>query len=444
MDFINFIPSFGGLLFTIAAFVVALLIIIAVHEFGHYIVGRWTGIKADVFSLGFGPVLWSRHDKHGTKWQLAALPFGGFVKFRGDANAASGADYDAMAEMAEADKRSTMFGAPLWARAATVAAGPLFNFILSILIFAALTGYRGVATDPLSVAELKPVPTEQGLMVGDEVLEIAGILTPSVDDLSPFLGELPAEGTLSYLVRRDGQEVEVFGPHPLSAIVGSVNPGSAAIEAGLESGDVIVTVNDQQIELFNELPELVEQSAGNALDLSVWRNGQTLDITLQPKRTDLPLPDGGFETRWLIGIGNSLVFTPGTRAPGVGEALKDGYDSTWNVITTSISVLREVAVGGIDSCNIRGPIGIAQTSGQVASQGWFSFISFIALLSTAVGFLNLLPIPVLDGGHLVFHTYEAIRGKPPSERAMQIFMTIGLAMLLTLMVFALSNDLTCP
>jgi len=158
MDILSDIPSFGGVIGTILAFVVALSIIVAIHEYGHYIIGRLSGIHAEVFSLGFGPVLLSRRDKHGTKWQLAALPFGGFVKFLGDADAASGKDGEAIHQMDPAELRRTMHGAPLWARAATVAAGPIFNFILSIIVFAAVIGVRGIAVEPVTVAEICDQP----------------------------------------------------------------------------------------------------------------------------------------------------------------------------------------------------------------------------------------------------------------------------------------------
>ncbi|MEY8840426.1 site-2 protease family protein, partial [Cribrihabitans sp. XS_ASV171] len=161
MDAVSFIPEFGGLLYTIIAFVVALSVIVAVHEFGHYIVGRWSGIHAEVFSLGFGPVLLSRVDRRGTRWQLAALPFGGYVKFLGDANAASGKDSKSMADLYRENPdslRNTIHGAPLWARAATVAAGPIFNFILSVMVFGAIFMMRGAPSDPLTVGELHPLP----------------------------------------------------------------------------------------------------------------------------------------------------------------------------------------------------------------------------------------------------------------------------------------------
>ncbi|MFY9240399.1 MAG: site-2 protease family protein, partial [Roseovarius sp.] len=159
------LPQFGGLFMTLLAFVAALSVIVAVHEYGHYIVGRWSGIKAEIFSIGFGPVLFARTDKHGTVWQIAALPFGGYVKFLGDASAASSKDETAMAE-AEADPvrlRQTMHGAPLWARTATVSAGPIFNFIMSILVFGAMMMTQGRVAEPLSIGELRPLPA-QGVM----------------------------------------------------------------------------------------------------------------------------------------------------------------------------------------------------------------------------------------------------------------------------------------
>lgn len=207
MDLLSLIPAFGGFLWTIVAFVVALSVIVAIHEYGHYIVGRWSGIHADVFSIGFGPVLWSRNDKRGTKWQIAALPFGGYVKFAGDANAASGKDEEAM-EAASDDPdalRRTMHGAPLWARAATVAAGPVFNFILSILVFSIVGLSTGIVRDPLTVGDLRPLPNEvNGLRSGDVVLEIEGQALPERDDpnYSDFLSDLPINAVLEYTVDR--------------------------------------------------------------------------------------------------------------------------------------------------------------------------------------------------------------------------------------------------
>jgi len=444
LEFVNLIPSFGGLLYTIATFLVALLIIIAVHEYGHYIVGRLSGIHAEVFSLGFGPVIWSRHDKHGTRWQLAALPFGGYVKFLGDASAASTKDTLAIEAMSDDQRRHTMHSAPLWARAATVAAGPIFNFILSVLVFGAVIAFRGVATDPLTIDELRPVPYVQELQAGDEILAIGGLETPALADFGAYIESLPVAPLLDYTVLRDGHEVTVPAPVPYPAIVGGVTPGSAAIDAGLQVGDVIYSVDGVVMHAFSQLRTYVGASDGEVLNLEIWRAGDILSIPLQPRRMDLPLADGGFETRWLIGITGSMLFEPATETPGLWDSISNGAQQTYFVVQSSISGLYHVVIGSISSCNLRGPIGIAQTSGEVASQGISNFIWFIAVLSTAVGFLNLFPIPVLDGGHLVFHAYEALIGRPPSDGAMRVLMTVGLVLLLGLMVFALSNDLFCP
>ena len=447
MELIGLIPSFGNLLFTLGAFVMALLVIVAIHEYGHYIVGRWSGIHAEVFSIGFGPVIWTRNDKHGTKWQVAALPFGGYVKFLGDssaASAASGKDGEAISEMSATEQRRTMHGAPLWARAATVAAGPIFNFILSILVFSAIISWQGQASDPLTIAELRTIPYEQGLQAGDEILEIEGQDTPKLEELSDFIGELPVKAQLDYLVRRDGVETEVTAPFPYPALVIGLTPGSAAMDADIQVGDVITSVDGQDLAAFSVLRELVGASDGQAMLFQVWRDGEELEKSIVPKRVDLPLSEGGFETRWLIGITGGMLFEPQTTRPGVFEAFGYGIEQTQYIVKSSISGLYHVVVGSISSCNLRGPVGIAQTSGQAASQGLLSFIWFIAVLSTAVGMLNLFPIPILDGGHLVFHAYEAIAGKPPSDKALRLLMGIGLALIGSLMIFALTNDFLCP
>ncbi len=446
MDLAGYIPQFGSLALTLLAFVVALTVIVAIHEYGHYIVGRWTGIKADVFSIGIGPVLVSRTDKHGTAWQIAAFPVGGFVKFRGDANAASaGADEGAMQGLSAAERRATMPGAPVWARALTVAAGPVFNFILSIIIFALFFINSGIATDPLTVAGLPEIAGyEESLQPGDELLAINGEKTPLLDEFGDFVSDLPSQSPLQYLVRRDGVEVELSALHPYPAIIKSFAPPSAGKDAGLLVGDLITSVNGQTIHSFFDVQKYTAENEGGEMALTVLRDGQTLNFTMTPRRVDLPMGDGGFESRWLIGISGGFLFEPATRTPGAWESVQAGARQTKFIITASISGLYHMIAGNIDSCNLRGPIGIAQTSGQAAQQGLSDFIWFIAVLSTAVGLLNLFPIPILDGGHLVFHGWEAITGKPPAEWALRILMSIGLVLILGLMVFGLTNDIFCP
>ena len=445
MDIFSWIPSFGGFVWTMVAFVVALSIIVAVHEYGHYIVARWSGIDADVFSIGFGPVLMSRVDRRGTKWQVAALPFGGFVKFKGDANAASAKDGAAMAGLSETELRRTMHGAPVWARAATVAAGPAFNFLLSILLFAVFFLWQGIAIDEPVVGEVKAMPGfETALMPGDRILAVEGRDTPDLETFGTVTEALEPVTPVSYRVQR-GEDVLTFdGPFPFPPVVESVQPTSAAMQAGLMAGDVILSVDGTPVTAFTQLRDAIGNSGGAPLALTVWRAGDVFDVSLEPKRMDIPLADGGFETRWLLGLTGGLAFVPETRTPGIFEAISLGAQQTWGAITLTVSGLGHMITGAISTCNLSGPITIAETSGAAATLGLASFLWFIAMLSTAVGFANLIPVPVLDGGHLVFHAFEAVTGRPPSDRALRVLMAGGLALILSLMVFALSNDIFCP
>lgn len=439
------IPSFGGLLYTAVAFVVALSIIVAVHEYGHYIVGRWSGIHAEVFSLGFGPALVSRVDRRGTRWQICALPFGGFVRFFGDSDAASGKDAEAISTLTPEERRHTMHGAPLWARAATVLAGPAFNFIFAILLLVVLVMVAGVPTDPPTVGTLKPMPVASaGLQAGDTILAMGGMPTPDSASFGAAIGKLPPTASVSYDILRDGQKMTVEGPFPMPPRVEGLSPQSAAIDAGVKLGDVVTAVDGKPIWAFEQLRTAVGDSGGKPVDLTIWRNGQVLHESLTPKRSDLPTTGGAFETRWLIGISGGLAFDPKTRIPGPAEAVGKAFSQTGYIVVSSLSGLYHMLTGAISSCNLHGPIGIAETSGVAASQGVMSFFGFIAMLSIAVGLLNLFPVPVLDGGHLVFHVWEAITGSPPSDRALKVLMGGGLFLILSLMAFALSNDVFCP
>ena len=429
----------GGLLWTLAAFVVALSIIVAVHEYGHYIVGRLTGIGAEVFSVGMGPVLYSRQDRRGTRWQIAALPVGGYVKFKGDANAASvgAADGPADARIAGA----AIHEAPLWARAATVAAGPAFNFVMAIAIFAGMALWEGRVAEPLTVGELR---AQGDLMPGDVLLAIEGEPISEPADLRDVEAGLPTDRPLTWTVERDGAVREVSGPHPFPALVTAVSPLSAAAETDIRAGDLIVSMDGAPVETFDELRELVGASGGAPITLGLLRGGEPLEATLTPRRTDIPQPGGGFETRWLAGLVGGLAFEPATVRVGPLEALGAGVRQMWFLIVSSLEGLWSIVTGAISSCNLSGPIGIAEASGAMAEEGLRDFVYCLAMLSVAVGLINLFPVPILDGGHLVFHAYEAVSGRPPSDRALRVLMAGGLAAILTLMVFAVTNDLFCP
>ena len=444
MDIAQLVPQFGGLAWTVIAFVVALSVIVTIHEYGHYIVGRWSGIHAEVFSLGFGPVIFARTDRRGTRWQLAALPLGGYVRFRGDADAASALPDASVKSLSPEEHRRTLSGAPLWARAATVGAGPAFNFIFAIIVFAGVAMTAGVAVNDPVVGAVSAVPGQaEPLRQGDRILSMEGRPIATLGEVFAVAGDLPPAVTTRYEIERDGQRLAIDGPFPFPALAASIAPRSAAQEAGLQSGDVITAVNGIAVRSFTELRDLIGASNGDSVTLTVW-NGTERTVPLIPKRQDIPLPSGGFETRWLIGISGGLVFTPETRIPGMAEAAKIGAVQSWTIVTTSLSGMWHMITGAISTCNLQGPIGIAETSGAAASGGAQSFIWFIAVLSVAVGLMNLFPIPVLDGGHLVFYAAEAVMRRPPNPRVVQAFMSVGLAMILCLMVFALGNDILCP
>ncbi len=437
------VPMFGNLAFTIVAFIVALSVIVAIHEYGHYIVGRWCGIHADVFSLGFGPVIYSRVDKRGTKWQIAALPIGGYVKFMGDANAASvGSD----GSVDPADARKTMLGAPLWARTATVAAGPIFNFILAIAIFGGTIMYQGRVAEPLAIGELRPLPAAEAsaLQVGDVLLAIEGVPVTEEGREDSVIDLVPVKEQLDYTILRDGSEMVVQGPYIMPPIVAGVTPRSAADDAGIKVGDVMTAIDGVPVFAFSQVQEIVRAAEGGDLALELWRDGTTVDVTLAPRRVDVPM-DGGFETRWLMGISGETFFREQTEFVGPWDAVKIGAERFWFLTTTSLSALKHIIVGEISTCNLGGPVAIAETSGSMASQGAQSFIWFIGALSAAVGLINLFPIPVLDGGHLVFYAYEAVTRRKPNDRVVQVFMFVGLALILSLMSFTILNDtLLCP
>ncbi|MGB1732595.1 MAG: RIP metalloprotease RseP, partial [Paracoccaceae bacterium] len=372
----------------------------------------------------------------------------GYVRFKGDKGAASDADTSALNDMDASERRSTMHGAPLWARASTVAAGPIFNFILSLILFFGLSISQGVTKNPLTVGQVYDVPQVSEVQVGDILKRVGSIDVPADGEFSDFflaIRENPDGPIIDYVVERNGRDVVVQGPAMDLARISSLIPRSAAIEAGLKVGDVITHVNGDPINYFSDLKVAVEGSNGAPLSLTVYRAGETLDFDLQPKKVEEQNEQGGYDVFWRIGIVSTLyAFEPESEAIGVSAAAQNAARTTYSVMKASITGLVDVVTGAISSCNLSGPIGIAETSGQMARQGGDSLIWFIAVLSTAVGLINLFPIPVLDGGHLVFHGYEAVTGRPPNLRVINAMMMAGLAIVLSFMMFALFNDVFCP
>ena len=439
----SILSDFGGLIYTIVSFLLALAVIVAVHEYGHYIVGRWSGIKAEVFSLGFGPVLASsRPDRFGTRWQIAAIPLGGFVRFKGDQDAASA--LPAGGVMSPTEARQTLAGAPIWARMLTVAAGPVFNFVLAFFIFVGLILSSGLAADRPIIGALYSMPTAQGLMQGDEITAIEGQPTPDLATFFQVADAVPPLAEVGYTVLRAGQTVQVTAPHPLPARAALVHLQSAAFEAGLREGDVITQVNGQPIYAFSQLPPFIEASMGAPLDVQVWRpDGSVLNVLLEPNRRDLPTADGGFETRWMIGLSSGPIFDLQRRSAGLGEAMMLSFSQMGAVFEGTFSGLLHMIRGDISTCNLSGPVGLADTMGQAARSGVESFVTMLAMVSLGVGILNLLPVPVLDGGHLVFFAVEAITRRKPNPRFVNMAVMVGLFLVTALTIFALGNDLTC-
>ncbi|NDD32930.1 MAG: RIP metalloprotease RseP, partial [Rhodobacteraceae bacterium] len=347
-----------------------------------------------------------------------------------------------------AERRSTMHGAPLWARASTVAAGPIFNFILSLILFFGLSISQGVTKNPLTVGQVYDVPYVSEVQVGDILRRVGSIDVPADGEFSDFflaIRKNPDGPIIDYMVERNGRDVVVQGPAMDLARISSLIPRSAAIEAGLKVGDVITHVNGDPINYFSDLKVAVEGSNGAPLSLTVYRSGQTRYFDLKPKKIEEQNDQGGYDVFWRIGIVSTLyAFEPESEAIGLIEAAQNAARTTYSVMKASITGLVDVVTGAISSCNLSGPIGIAETSGQMARQGGDSLIWFIAVLSTAVGLINLFPIPVLDGGHLVFHCYEAFTGRPPNLRVMNAMMMAGLVIVLSFMMFALFNDVFCP
>lgn len=440
------ISGAGSTLWTLAAFIVALGVIVTIHEYGHYIIARLSGIRAEVFSIGFGPVIARRTDKRGTVWQIAALPLGGYVRFLGDSDVASVGPGQ---KLDPAVARQTLEGAPLWARFATVSAGPVFNFVLSICVFAGLVLWQGLASDTVTVGRVLPAPAvyENRLQAGDEILSIDGKAISGWQDYFRIAGEGGEIGPAhEWSVRRDGQVVAVPGPPLQPALVGGVTPRSPAASAGLRSGDVITAIDGVPVHAFDQLRQIVGEARGSDVELTVWRESEgEFRTILTPREQDLPDGEGGFTRRWLIGVsGGTSFFEPGLRSVSPTEALGIGVERTWGIITSSVTGMRAMIFGEISRCNLGGAISIAESTGQAADAGLAQFIQWIAVLSAAIGFLNLLPIPILDGGHLAFYAYEAVTRRPPPDFARRWLSSLGLALVLGLMIFGLTNDISCP
>ncbi|HEY7663277.1 MAG TPA: RIP metalloprotease RseP [Xanthobacteraceae bacterium] len=374
-NFLSGINALGGsVVGYVIPFLFVLTLVVFFHELGHFLVARWCGVKVLVFSIGFGPELFGFNDRRGTRWQLSAIPLGGYVKFLGDDNAASVPDQAALAAMNEEDRRRSFVHQPVAPRAAIVAAGPVANFLLAIVIFASL-----------------------------------------------FL---------------------VFGKPSTSPRVDAVQPGSAAQAAGFQPGDMVLTIDGDRVESFPDMQQIVSTSAGETLTFVVDRGGHRVTLKAVPALKETKDRFGNVHRIGVLGISRSpspgdTQFTP----VGPVKALELGVEKTWFVVDRTLSYIGGVISGREAADQLGGPIRIAQVSGQVAAEGLPSLFSLAAVLSVSIGLLNLFPVPLLDGGHLLFYAIEATRGKPLSERAQEVGFRIGLAIVVMLMIFATYNDI---
>ncbi len=447
MDLIAQIPLIGPTLAVAAPFILVLAIVVFVHEFGHYIVGRWCGIGADVFSIGFGKELYGWTDRRGTRWRIAALPLGGYVKFRGDADASSAhADTEALARMTAAERAGSFHDAALGRRALTVLAGPVANFILSIAIFAAMALGQGRPLDAPVIGAISADANPEfaaALKPGDRVSAVNGVAVADFAALQEALQASEGAPVAVTLAREGGaRTVDVIFRAP--ARVDGVSAGGAAEAAGVLPGDVIEAIDGQPIGGFAELQRRTRESAGAPMTLGVRRGDQLLTLTLTPQMVEMADPlTGAPMSRPMLGIQKQArELTPVIEPVGPLSALAFGAERTWMVIAVSLSGMAEVVTGAQEAKDVLGgPIRIAEISGEAAASGVATFIGLIAVLSASIGLINLFPIPVLDGGHLMFYAIEAVRGRPLRERWQEIGNRIGLALVLSLMIFATFNDL---
>jgi regulator of sigma E protease len=366
-----------GFAIYVIPFVVVLSLVVFIHEYGHFIVGRWCGVQVDAFSIGFGPELWARIDKYGTRWRVAAIPLGGYVKFHGDANGASVPDPDAVEAMPEAERAVTFAAQTVWKRAAIVFAGPFANFVLAIAIFAILFG--------------------------------------------------------------------VYGRTVLAPRIGSVNPTGAGQAAGFKAGDLVLSIDGTPIDAFSKIQEIVSGSAEKKLTFVVRRGGEDVVLEAVPAWREVKTAVGKVRIG-MLGLQASTSpadireehYGP---IQSVGLATKE----TWQVVRRTGAYIGGLITGRESADQLSGPIGIAQVSGEMAKaagrDGAAPFLNLIAILSVSIGLLNLMPVPLLDGGHLLFFGIEALRGRALNERAQEMAFRVGLAMVGALMIFSTYNDI---
>ena len=439
----------------LVSFVVVLGILIVVHELGHFLMARLAGVGVERFSIGFGPVLWRFRGKE-TEYCVSAIPMGGYVKMMGDdENPLEGG------KGATIDPAKAFNGKPLAARFLIVFAGPAMNFVLAALIAGLMFMLVGRPVAPTlvgRVAEGSPA-AQAGLATGERIVAIDAKPVSYWEDLVRVVqaargrplqvavqgpaGERTVTLTPTQTKRKDlfGDEQSVWeiGASPyIPAVIGDTVSGDPAEQAGLKPGDMVVALEGQPVLSWDELAERVHQRAGQPTRLEVKRGTETLAITVTPKKGKIPGADGKETEVGLVGIrpGGSVTMVRSNPISALWEGVAWSGDVT---MKTAIG-LYKIVVGQLDRSNIGGPIQIAKTAGEQARQGIVSLALFTAVISINLFLLNLLPVPMLDGGHLLFFAFEAVLGRPLSVRKREVAQQVGFALLMLLMVFAFYND----
>lgn len=442
-------------LHTTLAFIVAIALLVAVHEFGHFIVARRLGIKVEKFSIGFGPSLFSWRSRDGeVEYVIAAIPLGGYVKMLGETPSEQGEA--AKEKLSDEDRRRAFDVQPPWKRAAVAVAGPSFNFLFAIVAYM-LVGWLGQTVMPPVIGTIAPasIAEQAGMVEGDVVRRLNGRSIHSWLEMEEQL-KLFAGSDIRAEVERDGARYKTafhlpkpeedillvnmaereLGISPgIEIIVDMVEAGSAAENGGLKAGDQILSVEGSPAHSIGELIDAIRTHAGRPVVLHLQRERTALNLTVVPA-----VDDAGFG-RIGVRLAAVPVQQPILYRMGPIDGFLFGFSRTWEMTVMTLQVLGKMATAAISPENLGGPISIAQLAGKTAELGLVSFLSFLALISVNLAVLNLMPVPVLDGGHLAYIGLEKLRGKPLSPEMMEKTQIIGISLIALLMLFAFYNDL---
>ena len=443
-----------GLIY-LAAFVVAILLLVSLHEFGHYIVARWCGVKVLRFSVGFGKPFWKKQ-RGDTEWCLAPIPLGGYVKM---VDTREG-------EVVEADLPYAFDKQPPLKRIAIVVAGPLVNLILAVLLYVASFNLYGVTeVKPwVGTVESDSLAAKSGFQVGDRITSINGKAVHDWMDAQTELvialqagnvtvGVQDAQGVATARIMdveanpasvdaaTQGQGVGIW-PIKVKSEISQVLPNSAAERAGLKAGDKVIAVNGQKLLGWKDWVDVIKASPGKDLRLDVQRQGQMLSLMLRPDSEDK-----GQQLEGKAGVAASIdndweAQVKTQREVGIGESVVLAAQKTWNLSALTLKFLGKLIMGEASIKGISGPVSIGEMAGKSAMMGLETYIQFLAVISISLGVMNLLPIPVLDGGHLLYYIIEWVRGKPLSEHVQTVGLKIGLCIMGLFMLVAFFNDFT--